>query len=156
MQNDRTSIFEKCVDAPGEAKWDLWTLVQVAKRVLDGKMIGDKPAFDVLFGMVWDKDKNDMIEDQHEVNGRLWEEYRAFTNPHESKSSEIQELGAKLKLKAKQMAPYDEYLKQHGICWPVRNVNGKWMETNWRYVHGKQEEGFDQYGVEEHGTGRKL
>lgn len=151
----RTSIFEKCIEPPGEAKWDLWVIVQVAKRVLDGKMIGSKPAFDVLFGMVWDKDKNDLLEDQHEVNGRLWEEYRAFSNPHESKSLAIQELGAKLKIKAKQMAPYDEYLKQHGMCWPVRNVNGKWIETNWRYVHGKQEEGFDQFGVEEFGkTGK--
>ncbi|NWQ41557.1 nitrate reductase catalytic subunit NapA [Bacillus sp. EB106-08-02-XG196] len=151
----RTSIFEKCIEPPGEAKWDLWAIVQVAKRVLDGKMIGSKPAFDVLFGIVWDKDKNDLLEDQHEVNGRLWEEYRAFSNPHESKSLAIQELGAKLKIKAKQMAPYDEYLKQHGMCWPVRNVNGKWIETNWRYVHGKQEEGFDQFGVEEFGkTGK--
>lgn len=151
----RTSIFEKCIEPPGEAKWDLWAIVQVAKRVLDGKMIGGKPAFDVLFGMVWDKAKNDLLEDQHEVNGRLWEEYRAFSNPHESKSLAIQELGAKLKIKAKQMAPYDEYLKQHGMCWPVRNVNGKWIETNWRYVHGKQEEGFDQFGVEEFGkTGK--
>ena len=46
------------------------------------------------------------------------------------------------------MAPYEEYFKQHGICWPVRNVNGKWVETSWRYVDGKQEDGFDQYGVE--------
>ncbi|MBU8878369.1 nitrate reductase catalytic subunit NapA [Bacillus sp. FJAT-29790] len=148
----RTSVFEKCTEPPGEAKWDIWTLVQVAKRVLDGKKIGDKPAFDVLFGEIWDYDKNDLLEDGHEVNSRLWAEYRSFTNPHESDNKEIQELGKKLKLKAKQMAPYEEYFKQHGICWPVREVNGEWLETNWRYVHGKQEEGYDQYGVEEFGT----
>jgi nitrate reductase NapA len=148
----RTSVFEKCTEPPGEAKWDIWTLVQVAKRVLDGKMIGNKAAFDVLFGNIWDYDKNDLLEDGHEVNSRLWAEYRSFTNPHESTNKEIQELGKKLKLKAKQMAPYEEYFKQHGICWPVREVNGKWVETNWRYVHGKQEEGYDQYGVEEFGT----
>ena len=147
----RTSIFEKCIEPPGEAKWDLWAIVQVAKRVLDGKMISDQPAFNVLFGMVWDKKKNDLIEDQHEVNRLLWEEYRLFTNPHEHPNKAAQELGAKLKMKAKQMAPYDEYLKQHGICWPVRNVNGKWLETNWRYSYGKQEDGFDQFGVEEFG-----
>ncbi|MBP2239770.1 nitrate reductase NapA [Cytobacillus eiseniae] len=147
----RTSVFEKCTEPPGEAKWDIWTLIQIAKRVLDGKKIGDKPSFDVLFGNVWDYDKNDLLEDGHEVNSRLWAEYRSFTNPHESKNKEIQELGKKLKLKAKQMAPYEEYFKQHGICWPVREVNGEWVETNWRYAHGKQEEGFDQYGVEEFG-----
>lgn len=147
----RTSIFEKCTEPPGEAKWDLWAIVQVAKRVLDGKKIGDKPAFDVIFGNIWDYEKNDLIVDQHKVNGVLWEEYRAFSNPHESDNKEIQELGKKLKLKAKQMAPYEEYFKQHGICWPVRNVDGKWVETNWRYVHGKQEDGYDQYGVEEFG-----
>jgi nitrate reductase (cytochrome) len=153
----RTAIFEKCVDAPGEAKWDLWTIVQVAKRVLNGKMIGNKPAFDVLFGMVWDYEKNDLIEDQGKVNRLLWEEYRAFTNPHESTNTDIQALGAKLKVKAKQMAPYDVYLEQHGLCWPVRNVNGQWLETNWRYAYGKQEDGFDQYGVEEFGqTGKYM
>jgi nitrate reductase (cytochrome) len=152
----RTSIFQKCVDAPGEAKWDLWTIVQVAKRVLNGKMIGDKPAFDVLFGLVWDKKKNDLIEDQHEVNSRLWGEYRSFSNPHESENVGIKELGAKLKLKSKQLAPYDEYLKQHGICWPVRNVNGKWLETNWRYSYGKQEDGFDQLNIEEFGHAGKY
>ncbi|MEW9051498.1 MAG: nitrate reductase catalytic subunit NapA [Neobacillus sp.] len=152
----RTAIFEKCVDAPGEAKWDLWTIVQVAKRVLNGKMIGDKPAFDVLFGMVWDYEKNDLIEDQGKVNRLLWEEYRAFTNPHESTNTDIQALGTKLKLKAKQMAPYDVYLEQHGLCWPVRNVNGQWLETNWRYAYGKQEDGFDQYGVEEFGQAGKY
>lgn len=152
----RTNVFEKCTEAPGEAKWDLWAIVQVAKRVLDGRKIGDQPAFDVLFGNVWDKTKNDLIEDQHEVNKILWEEYRSFTNPHESTNPKIQELGKKLKLKAKQMAPYEEYFKQHGICWPVRNVNGEWVETSWRYADGKQEEGFDQIGIEDFGTKGKY
>lgn len=152
----RTSVFEKCTDAPGEAMWDLWTIVQVAKRVLEGKKIGDKPAFDVLFGNVWDKVKNDLFEDQREVNKILWEEYRQFTSPHLHQSKEVQELGKKLKMKAKQMAPYEEYIKQHGMCWPVREVNGKWLETNWRYAHGKQEDGFDQYGVEEFGAAGKY
>jgi nitrate reductase NapA len=147
----RTNVFEKCTEPPGEAKWDLWAIVQIAKRVLADKQIGNQPAFDVLFGSIWDYENNDLIKDEHEVNKLLWEEYRAFSNPHESKNVEIQELGKKLKLKAKQMAPYDEYFKQHGICWPVRNVNGKWIETSWRYAYGKQEEGYDQYGVEEFG-----
>jgi nitrate reductase (cytochrome) len=152
----RTNIWRKVVEAPGEAKYDIWAIVQVAKRVLEGRKIGNKPAFDVLFGNIWDYDKNDLLEDEYEVNKRLFEEYRSFTNPHLSESKEIQELGKKLKLKAKQMAPYDEYIKQHGIAWPVREVNGEWIETNWRYSYGKQEDGYDQYGIEEFGESGKY
>ena len=46
----RTAVFEKAVDPPGEAKWDLWMLMEVAKRVLEGEKIDGKDAFDVLFG----------------------------------------------------------------------------------------------------------
>jgi nitrate reductase (cytochrome) len=152
----RTNVWRKVVEAPGEAKYDIWAIVQVAKRVLEGRKIGTKPAFDVLFGNVWDYDKNDLLEDEYEVNKRLFEEYRSFTNPHLNQNKEIQELGKKLKLKAKQIAPYDEYIKQHGIAWPVREVNGEWVETNWRYANGKQEDGFDQYGIEEFGAAGKY
>lgn len=152
----RTAVFEKCTEPPGEAKWDIWAIVQVAKRFLEGKKIGNKPAFDVLFGNIWDKEKNDLIADQHEVNKILWEEYRIFSNPDTSDNKKIQKLGLQLKTKAKQLAPYEEYFKQHGICWPVRNVDGKWVETSWRYADGKQEEGFDQYGIEEFGEKGKY
>lgn len=152
----RSNVFEKCVEPPEEAKWDLWAILQVANRVLKGKQIGGKDAFDKLFGFIWDKEKNDVLEDEHEVNKRLWEEYRSFTNPHTNKKSEVQKLGKKLKLQAKQLAPYEEYFKQHGITWPVREVNGKWMETTWRYAYGKQEDGFDQYNIEEFGQPGKY
>jgi nitrate reductase (cytochrome) len=108
-----------------------------------------------LFGNIWDYEKNDVLEDQRELNKTLFEEYRYFTNPQEHTSKEVQELGGKLKLTAKQLAPYEEYLKQ-GLTWPVRNVNGKWLETSWRYADGKQEDGFDQYGVEEFGEQGKY
>ena len=38
----RTAVFEKAVDAPGEAKWDLWMLMEIAKRVLAGEQIGGR------------------------------------------------------------------------------------------------------------------
>ena len=50
----RTAVFEKAVDAPGEAKWDLWTFMEVAHRVLDGEKIGSEDAFDHLFGFIYD------------------------------------------------------------------------------------------------------
>ena len=154
----RNAIFEKCQEPPGEAKWDIWAMVQVAKRALDGKKIDDHDAFDVIFGKygpdIWDYAKNDLI-DEHEVCVRLWNEYRMFTAPHLHENPAVQELGSKLKTRAKELAPYDEYLKQHGIRWPVREVNGKWLETKWRYANGKQEEGYDQIGVELMGDGKK-
>ncbi len=52
----RTAVFEKAVDPPGEAKWDLWAFMEVAHRVLDGEKIDGKDAFDHLFGFVYDKD----------------------------------------------------------------------------------------------------
>ncbi len=156
----RNSIFEKCQEPPGEAKWDLWAIVQVAKRVLTGKKIGDHDAFDLIFGKlgtdIWDYDKKDLKENQTEVCRNLWEEYRLFSSPHLHPDVRVQQLGHKLKTRAKQLAPYDEYLKQHGIRWPVREVNGKWLETKWRYANGKQEEGFDQIGVETFGEAGKY
>ncbi|OIJ15764.1 molybdopterin oxidoreductase [Anaerobacillus arseniciselenatis] len=156
----RNAIFEKCQEPPGEAKWDLWAIVQVAKRVLKGKKIGDKDAFDVIFGKegtdIWDYEKNNLIEDHNDVCRRVFNEYRLFSAPHVHPNPKVQELGFKLKTSAKELAPYDEYLKQHGIRWPVREVNGEWMETKWRYAHGKQEDGFDQVGVETFGTPGKY
>ena len=59
--------------------------------------------------------------------------------------------GAKLKMEAKQLAPYDVYIERHGLTWPVREVNGEWLETKWRFCDGHQEDGFDEVGVERFG-----
>ena len=77
----RTAVFEKAVDAPGEAKWDLWTFMEVAHRVLDGEKIGSEDAFDHLFGFIYDKNARDFKNDDRETNRLLWEEYRIFSNP---------------------------------------------------------------------------
>ena len=148
----RTSIFEKAIDPPGEAKWDVWVLMQVAKRVLKGYVIGGKPSFEHLFGNIWDVEKDDFVGDQREVNRIAWEEYRIFSNPKMKDSVEAINAEKELHMEAKQLAPYDEYLKQHGLSWPVREVNGKWLETKWRFINGSQEEGYDQVGIEMYGT----
>ena len=51
-------------------------------------------------------------------------------------------------MEAKQLAPYEEYIYNHGLTWPVREVDGKWLPTLWRFCDGPQEDGFDEYGVE--------
>ncbi|MBQ3106205.1 MAG: molybdopterin-dependent oxidoreductase, partial [Eggerthellaceae bacterium] len=72
----RTAVFEKAVDAPGEAKWDLWMLMEVAKRVLAGETIDGNDAFDHLFGAWYDKEAADFKADQRETCRSIWEEYR--------------------------------------------------------------------------------
>ncbi|MDR2714025.1 MAG: molybdopterin-dependent oxidoreductase [Coriobacteriales bacterium] len=164
----RTAIFEKAVDPPGDAQWDAWILMQVAQRVLDGEVIGGNDSFDTLFGTIWDKDKKDFINaDQRETSKIVWEEYRTFTNPTMNPTADDinNDVGdkfgvtaddgtytpSKLKLFAKQMAPYEEYLNNHGLTWPVREVDGKWLGTKWRFASGKQEDGFDEYGIAQYG-----
>lgn len=153
----RSTVFEKACDPPGDAKWDVWILLQVAKRVLDGTKIDGEDAFKRLFGFIWDADKDDFVGDQREVNRLIWEEYRTFSNPSMNERANAintdadGKFNAKLKMEAKQLAPYEEYLSHHGMTWPVREVDGKWLSTKWRFADGKQEDGYDQYGVAKYG-----
>ena len=77
----RTAVFEKAVDPPGDAKWDLWIILQVASRVLEGEQIDGQDAFDTLFGFIWDKSAGDFKGDSRQTNIDIWEEYRTFSNP---------------------------------------------------------------------------
>ena len=158
-----TAVFEKACDAPGEAWWDNKVFLEIALRVLDGEKIGDADAFDTLFGTIYDKDAHDFKNDMHETNRLLWEEYRTFSNPDlNDKAAAIDsnadgKFAGPMHMKAKQLAPYDVYFEQHDLTWPVREVNGKWVPTKWRFNDGgSQEDGFDKIGVEEMGTPGKY
>jgi nitrate reductase NapA len=163
-----TAVFEKCVDAPGEAKWDAWIFMKVAEQVLAGQKIGDDDAFKHLFGTFWDSDKDDWVGDDRQVNELIWDEYRLWSNPgsvNSSRNAEAQAIAANadtapgkdpatwvpMKMEAHQMAPYDEYLNQHGLNWPVRQKNGQWYSTKWRWSYGQQEDGYDEIGEAEYG-----
>jgi len=64
------------------------------------------------------------------VDRALFDEYRGFT-----------------RLKHKDLAPYDEYVKHRGLRWPVvQSEDGLWHETQWRFV-----EGLDPYVAEAQG-----
>ena len=148
----RTAVFEQAVIPPGDARWDMWMLMEIAKRVLAGEEIGGEDAFDVLFGEWYDKDACDFRQEtQREVCKSMWEEYRTFSNPKLNPRAEAINRDSKLKMEAKQLAPYEEYIYNHGMTWPVREVNGEWLPTKWRFSYGLQEEGYDQYGVEMYG-----
>ncbi|WP_157669831.1 nitrate reductase catalytic subunit NapA [Chitinibacter sp. GC72] len=137
----RTQVWRQQVNAPGEAKSDLWQLVEFAKRfkveeVWPAELIAKKPAvkgktlFDVLYanGKV-NKFKNDQLQKGFEnleakafgfyIQKGLFEEYAEFGRGH-----------------GHDLAPYDLYHQVRGLRWPV--VNGK--ETKWRY-----REGYDTY-----------
>ena len=142
----RTAVFEKAVDPPGDARWDMWMLMEIAKRVLIDEKIGDKDAFDLLFGQWYDKDAAEFKQDsQREVCKSMWEEYRTFSNPSLNERANAINIDKKLKMEGKQLAPYEEYIYNHGMTWPVREVNGKWLPTKWRFAYGPQEDGYDQH-----------
>ena len=137
----RTHFWHQLVNAPGEARSDLWQLMEFSKRfkieeVWPAELIAKKPEyqgktlFDVLFknGEVDKFPLSDMASDyeNHEskafgfyVQKGLFEEYAGFGRGH-----------------GHDLAPFDTYHEVRGLRWPV--VNGK--ETRWRY-----REGFDPY-----------
>ena len=131
----RTQFWRQQVKAPGEAKSDLWQLVEFSKRfkmeeVWPADLLKQKPEYrgktlyQVLFanGQVNKFPEKPNDESRHfgyYLHKGLFEEYAAFGRGH-----------------AHDLAPFDTYHKVRGLRWPV--VDGK--ETKWRY-----REGYDPY-----------
>ncbi len=148
----RTQFWHQLVNAPGEARSDLWQLMEFSKRFTvdecwPAELVAAKPElkgktlFDVLFanGTV-NKFQTDEIEDgyaNHEseafgfyVQKGLFEEYAEFGRHH-----------------GHDLGPFDLYHQSRGLRWPV--VDGK--ETRWRYKEGsdpyvKAGKDFEFYG----------
>lgn len=157
----RTQFWRQQVDAPGEAKSDLWQVVEFSKRfkvedVWPEEVIAKKPElrgktlYQVLFanGQV-DQFPRQQVSDSrgnHYANSEmddfgfylqkgLFEEYRRF-----------QFEGPKV---GHELAAFDVYHNNRGLRWPI--IDGK--ETLWRY-----REGYDPYvkageGVKFYGKG---
>jgi len=155
----RTQFWRQQVKAPGEAKSDLWQLVEFSKRfkveeVWPADLIAKQPGvksktlYEVLFknGQV-DKypkqqvtdsrgnkyDNSEMEDFGFYLQKGLFEEYRRFGTEGPKKGHDLGE--------------FDAYHKARGMRWPV--VNGK--ETLWRYREGydpfvKKGEGVKFYG----------
>jgi nitrate reductase NapA len=148
----RTHMWHQLVQAPGNAKSDLWQLIEFSKRfaiedvwpeelLAKAPELRGKTMFDVLYrnGNVDkfpleetapDYDNNESEEYGFYVQKGLFEEYATFGRGH-----------------GHDLAPFDRYHKERGLRWPV--VDGK--ETLWRY-----REGYDPYvtpgaGVEFYG-----
>lgn len=133
----RTQFWHQLVSPPGDAKSDLWQLMEFSKRfktdeVWPADLLTANPAykgktlFDVLFrnGKVDHFPVTD-IESGYEnqeskafgfyVQKGLFEEYAEFGRGH-----------------GHDLAPFDMYHQARGLRWPV--VNGQ--ETRWRYHAG--------------------
>ncbi len=148
----RTQFWHQLVDAPGEARSDLWQLVEFSKRfkieeVWPDQLIAQKPEvrgktlYEVLFrnGKVdrFPLSQADPQYANHEakhfgfyLQKGLFEEYAEFGRGH-----------------GHDLAPFDAYHNTRGLRWPV--VNGQ--ETRWRYREGsdpyvKAGTGFQFYG----------
>jgi len=160
----RTQFWRQQVEAPGEAKSDMWQVVEFSKRfkVEDcwpEELIAKKPElrgktlYEVLYAngqvdkfpkqKITDNDGNQYGNHEMEdfgfyIQKGLFEEYRRF-----------QFEGPKV---GHELADFDTYHKVRGLRWPV--IDGK--ETLWRYAEGydpyvKTGEGFKFYGT---GDGR--
>lgn len=148
----RTHFWHQLVEAPGEARSDLWQIMEFSKRfkieevwpeelLAKAPHLRGKTVFDVLYrnGQVDKFPVSDMEAGykNHEAEAfgfypqkGLFEEYAAFGRGH-----------------GHDLAPFDTYHQVRGLRWPV--VNGQ--ETKWRYREGadpyvKAGSGFDFYG----------
>lgn len=148
----RTQFWHQQVKAPGEAKSDLWQIVEFSKHlkvddIWPVELIAKKPEYkgktlyDVLYanGQVNKYPLTDMAKgfdnDEAQAFGfylqkGLFEEYASFGRGH-----------------GHDLAPFDMYHQTRGLRWPV--VDGK--ETLWRFREGydpyvKKGEGIRFYG----------
>jgi len=133
----RTHFWRQLVNAPGEARSDLWQLVEFSKRfatdeVWPAETLEQNPAYrgkslyDVLFAngevdrfpaaeIPADYENHESKDFGFYLQKGLFEEYAAFGRGH-----------------GHDLAPFDTYHEVRGLRWPV--VDGK--ETKWRYREG--------------------
>lgn len=126
----RTQQWFKMVEPPGEARDDVWQIIAVARELFDRGFKGMQDQDGEFLFEVRDGSGEPIPVHRWEhyydtnVDKHLFEEYRQFT-----------------RLKHKDLAPYDEYVKARGLRWPVvEQSDGSWKETLFRFA-----EGFDPY-----------
>ena len=148
----RSQFWHQLVNAPGQARSDLWQLMEFSKRfkteeVWPVELLNANPTyrgktlFEVLYanGQVDRYPLSDLNKDYENQESKafgfyvqkgLWEEYASFGRGH-----------------GHDLAPFDKYHEVTGLRWPV--VNGR--ETRWRYREGSDPyvepgTGFQFYG----------
>lgn len=133
----RTQVWYQLVNAPGDARSDLWQLVEFSKRfktdeVWPAEILAANPEYKgkTLYEVLYENGNVnafplDQISPDYEnqeskdfgfyLQKGLFEEYATFGRGH-----------------GHDLADYDRYHKERGLRWPV--VNG--VETKWRFKEG--------------------
>ena len=129
----RTQQWFKMIEPPGQARDDTWMTIALAHRLMELGHPGMKDKDGNFLFRVTDENGKEVPiwkwEHYYDVNvdKALLEEYRPFT-----------------RMKHKDIAPYDEYVKARGLRWPVvQQKDGTWRETRFRFS------GFDDPYVKE-------
>ncbi|WP_133000624.1 periplasmic nitrate reductase subunit alpha [Luteimonas arsenica] len=148
----RTHFWHQLVDAPGEARSDLWQLMEFSKRFTTDEcwpedILAANPEFrgKTLFDVLYRNGKVDAFGVEEIEEGYANREAEAFGfYPQKGLFEEYAEFG---RGHAHDLAPFDRYHQERGLRWPV--VDGK--ETRWRYREGedpyvKPGTGFEFYG----------
>ena len=105
--------------------------LKIRLHAAEGEQIGGEDAFDHLFGAWYDAEAGAFKGTDREVCSSIWEEYRTFSNPSLNPDAEAINAEAKLKMEAKQLAPYEEYIYNHGLTWPAPRRTAS-MSTAWK------------------------
>jgi nitrate reductase NapA len=120
----RTQQWFKQVEPPGDARDDAWQTIAVARRLYDRGMPAMKDEDGQFLLRMEDAGGNELPVWKWEhyydtnVDKQLFDEYRQFS-----------------RLKHKDLAPYDEYVKTRGLRWPVvQQPDGTWRETRFRFA----------------------
>jgi nitrate reductase NapA len=132
------------VDAPGEAKTDLWQMLEFAKRlkveeVWPAELIALKPEYrgktlyDILYtnGQVNKYPKQKIVDGAgNEYKNAEMEHFGFYV--HKGLYEEYRIFGLKGPKKGHELGTFDDYHRSRGLRWPV--IDGK--ETLWRYREG--------------------
>lgn len=133
----RTQFWHQLVKAPGEARSDLWQLMEFSKRFTTDEcwpadLLAANPAYKgkTLFEVLYRNGKVDRFAPGEVEAGYANDEAAVFGfYPQKGLFEEYAEFG---RGHGHDLAPFDDYHKARGLRWPV--VNGK--ETRWRYKEG--------------------
>ncbi|MFC3550873.1 periplasmic nitrate reductase subunit alpha [Lysobacter cavernae] len=148
----RTQFWHQLVKAPGEARSDLWQLMEFSKRFTTdecwtAQTLAANPQFKgkTLFEVLFKNGKVDRFPVTEIEKGYANDESAAFGfYVQKGLFEEYAEFG---RGHGHDLAPFDTYHRERGLRWPV--VKGK--ETLWRYREGtdpyvKPGSGFQFYG----------
>ena len=148
----RTQFWHQLVDAPGQARSDLWQLMEFSKRfkteeVWQKELLDKNPSYrgKTLFDVLFRNGQVDQFPVSQTDPGYANQESRHFG--FYVQKGLFEEYASFGRGKAHDLAPFETYHKVRGLRWPV--VNGK--ETRWRFREGsdpyvKAGTGFQFYG----------